>query len=116
MCSVGFSLARRPRAVTTRVRVRSEFGDYSKTGKGRRGEQDKAAKQEDSEVLNAQAQPLQDLWASASLSAEVRALPSVFPRIGIARRDSGRFEVVLVGKHVASRRLPVPGDHGQVSG
>jgi hypothetical protein len=66
--------------------MRSEFGDYSKTSEGR----------EEAEVLDAQAQPLQDLRTAAGVSAKVRALPVVFPAVGPAGRDSGSFEVVVV--------------------
>src|ERR1035437_698683 len=74
--------------VTTRARVRSEFGNYSKTSEGR----------EEAEVLDAQAQPLQDLRTSAGLFTEVWPVPSVFPATGAAGRDPWSFEVVLVEK------------------
>src|ERR1035441_2689655 len=74
--------------VTTRARVRSEFGNYSKTSEGR----------EEAEVLDAQAQPLQDLRTSAGLFTEVWPVPSVFPATGAAGRDPWSFEVVLVSQ------------------
>jgi len=54
-------------------------------------------KREDAEVFLAPAQPLQDLRTAAGLSAQVRAMPPVLPRAGVARGDSRSFEVVVVG-------------------
>ena len=77
--------------------VRSEFGNYSKTSEGR----------EEAEILDAQAQPLQDLRTSKGQFTEVWPVPSVFPATGAAGRDPRSFEVVLVrisrGSSVGSR-------------
>jgi hypothetical protein len=89
--------------------VRSEFGYYRKTSEGRHGEQDQAAECKEAEVFFAQAQPLQDLWTSTGLFAQVRPVPSVFQDVGAAGRDPRSFEVVLVEKQfsVVGYQLPV---------
>jgi len=61
-------------------------GNYSKKGQGRKKAQ----------VFVAPAQPLPDMRAAARVSPQVRPLPPVFPRVGVARGDPRGFEVVLV--------------------
>src|ERR1700746_595075 len=67
-------------------REKGLHGYYRKTSKGRK----------EAQVLFAQAQPLQDLRTSARFPAQVRHLPALLPRAGVAGRDSWSFEVVLV--------------------
>jgi hypothetical protein len=51
---------------------------------------------EEAEVFEPSAQSLQVVRAAARLPAQVWHLPLVFPGTGAARRDTRRFEIVVV--------------------
>src|SRR5690625_3965720 len=61
---------------------------------------------EESEVQRAAPEPVHALRPAAGLSAEVRNLPDLFPRNGVAGRDSGCEEGELVERHTMARVRP----------